>query len=364
MYGHRFRVAALTILVLSGSILSAGAASATTTTPPATSIGYDISFPQCGSTLPTSPGFAIVGVNDGRPYTTNPCLATELQWANSSLTGAPAFYANTAQPGPVNNTAWPTGQQSPQTCAGGNSAACSYDFGWNAAQQSFNSAVAAEVQIGATSPAAAAAAAAWWLDVETGNSWESTMTSSPTTASFANDQATIEGEIAFLNTTGVASVGIYSTATQWAALMGSTSSVLATTAVWLPGFATLTAAQSGCDATSFTGGRVALIQYPSGGLDGDYQCPLVSTPVTAAVSTASSGTFTQQLTVAGLSIPVTFTQTSGTPNLVVSPTGVVTTDGALAAGSYSASGTVASATLSGPFSFTLNVGLLVSALPT
>ncbi len=358
------RVPIVAVLVLAGGVVAAGSASAATTTPAATSLGYDVSFPQCGGSLPTSPGFAVVGVNDGRPYTTNPCLATELQWANTSLAGAPAFYVNTAQPGPTNNTAWPTGQQSPQVCTGGDSTACSYDFGWNAAQQSFQGAVAAETLDGATSPSSAAAAAPWWLDVETGNSWESTATANPSTASFLNDQATVQGEIAYLDSAGATSVGIYSTPTQWATLMGSTGSTFAATAVWLPGFATLAAAQVGCTATSFTGGRVAMIQYPSGGLDGDYQCPLVSVPVTAMVPVTSSATFSQQLSVAGFSEPVSFTQTSGTPSLVVSPTGLVSTSGALTAGSYVASGTTSSGTLSGSFSFTLDVGLLSAALPT
>ena len=348
-------VAALA-LTLTGGVLGVGPASAATITTPASALGYDVSFPQCGGSLPTSPGFAVIGVNDGRPYTTNPCLATELQWAGTSLTGAPAFYANTAQPGPTNNTSWPTGQQTPQVCTGGDSPACSYDFGWNAAQQSFQSAVAAETQNGAVSPSSAAAAAPWWLDVETGNSWESTATPSPSATSFLNDQATVQGELAYLSGAGASSVGIYSTATQWAALMGSTGTTFAATAVWLPGFATLAAAQAGCTTTSFTGGRVAMIQFPSGGLDGDYQCPLVSAPVTAMVPVASSATFTQQLSVAGFSAPVTFTQASGTPSLVVSPTGLVTTGGPLAAGSYAASGETAdTAGDTGTFTFSLVV---------
>ncbi|MGC8509798.1 MAG: hypothetical protein ACP5PB_02880, partial [Acidimicrobiales bacterium] len=358
------RVAVVAVLALAGGVLGVSSASAATTTPPATSLGYDVSFPQCGGSLPTSPGFAVIGVNDGRPYTTNPCLATELQWASTSLTGAPAFYANTAQPGPANNTAWPTGQQSPQVCTGGDSAACSYDFGWNAAQQSFQSAVAAETQNGATSPSSAAAAAPWWLDVETGNSWESTATTSPSAASFLNDQATVQGEIAYLSGAGAASVGIYSTTTQWATLMGSTGSAFTTTAVWLPGFATLAAAQTGCTAPSFTGGRVAMIQYPSGGLDGDYQCPLESAPTTAMVPVTSSASFTQQLSVAGFSGAVTFAQTSGTPSLVVSPTGLVTTSGSLAAGSYVARGTTSDAAGdTGTFAFRLVVGQLTQGAP-
>src|SRR4051812_16360573 len=48
--------------------------------------GYDVSYPQCGSRLPSSPQFGIVGVNNGIVYSPNPCLATQYQWATTSTT--------------------------------------------------------------------------------------------------------------------------------------------------------------------------------------------------------------------------------------------------------------------------------------
>ncbi len=355
-------VIAIAILAVGGSW---SGASATTSSVAPTSIGYDISFPQCGSTLPSPGGFAVVGVNDGRPYSANPCLATELQWAETSLSATPAFYVNTANPGPPSNSNWPVTQQTPQICAGSNSASCSYDYGWNAGLNAFQDAVSAETQIGAAAPTAAAAAVSWWLDVESGNSWETIRTGSPpTSAQFANDLAVVQGEVASLTSVGVASVGIYSTSSQWSGLVGPSGSIFAANDVWLPGFATLADAQAGCAATSFTGGRVAMIQYPSNGLDGDLQCPLLNSPTSASVPVSSSATFSEQLSVAGENAPVSYVQLTGQPALSVSSSGLVTTSGTLAAGVYTATGTSSANGASGNFSFALSVGLLTQNPPT
>ena len=81
-----------------------------------------------------------------------------------------------------------------------------------------------------------------------------------------------------------------------------------------------------------------MIQYPMNGLDGDYACGLISTPGAASISVAASATFSQQLTVSGAANAVTYVQTTGSPSLVVSSTGLLTTSGALAPGTYSVTG--------------------------
>lgn len=60
--------------------------------------GYDISHPQCKTPLPTKVvGFAIIGLNKGKPFTENPCF--EKQWAWANTYDAAAIYINTADPG-------------------------------------------------------------------------------------------------------------------------------------------------------------------------------------------------------------------------------------------------------------------------
>jgi hypothetical protein len=259
--------------------IAAGATSATTST------GFDISYPQCNSSFPSPAGFGIVGVNDGHPLTTNPCMPAELGWAAATSNATPAFYLNTDSPGPAYTSAWPTSQQTPEVCTGTNSPACSYDYGWNAAVLSFSNAVSAETTDGSTSPTSQAVGANWWLDVETGNHWETEESSyGATKTSDAIDQAMLQGTIAYLSSVGVVSIGIYSTSRQWTTITGGGETTFSKWQVWLPGYGSLAAAQAACSTASFNGGRVAMIQYPSRGLDGDYVCGLLSTPTSASIS--------------------------------------------------------------------------------
>jgi major membrane immunogen (membrane-anchored lipoprotein) len=80
------------------------------------------------------------------------------------------------------------------------------------------------------------------------------------------------------------------------------------------------------------------------------------TPTTASITTTGSLTFSQQLSVGANFGTETFVQTTGTPNLLVSSSGLVTTGGTLAAGTYKTTGTVTDATGDqGTFTFTLTV---------
>jgi len=345
--------------------LTASMSRALASTPSLATIGYDISFPQCGSALPSSAEFGVVGVDNGQVLTTNPCLGRELSWAKAATNGAPAFYVNTGDPGPAFASHWPTGQTAPMVCYGANSVPCSYDYGWNAARYAFSSAVNAETTIGAASPGVAARAAPWWLDVETGNPWEFKPSYYGRSAtSFANDRASIEGELAAFASLGVTSVGIYSYPALWTAITGPSASGFSAVPVWMPGPATLSGAETDCASPSFTGARVAMIQYPSGSYDGDYVCGLLSTPVSTGVSAADAASFTDQIVTTNEDGTVTYVQTSGSPQLIVSSSGAVTTSGALAIGTYQASGTTSDPHGdTGTFSLNLAVGALIQGPP-
>jgi hypothetical protein len=79
-------------------------------------------------------------------------------------------------------------------------------------------------------------------------------------------------------------------------------------------------------------------------------------PQAGTVTASASSSFTAQLTASGNNGTVAYAQTAGTPSLVVSATGAVTTSGALKAGSYTASGTTSDASGdTGTFTYTLTV---------
>jgi hypothetical protein len=234
--------------------------------------GYDISYPQCGGGFPTSVLFGIVGVNDGIVYSPNPCLgsgdgASELAWAEQyDGQGGAILYANTADPGPALSKHWPSGQTAPQFCdpAQPDSSACSYDYGWNAAADSYQDAVNAYIQIGEL-PAGALQTPRpnqWWLDVESANSWENNS---------GNNVADLQGAVAYLQSQGVTSIGFYATANDWQTITGNTS-VFSALPSWQPGSSGQPNAQSFCGTTGVTGGPVTLSQYSSSGFDADIRC--------------------------------------------------------------------------------------------
>jgi hypothetical protein len=238
-------------------------------------VGYDVSYPQCGTTLPRDRAFAAVGVNGGLSTRANPCLAAQLGWAWGSSGAVAAqpraqVYLNTANPGQVLDqvTTWPVRGGTPYgACDGTNSTACSWQYGWERAQysvSSFFTPAAGEARVDGR-----LSRYMWWLDVETMNTWQS---GSP--EALLRNRATLEGMTAWLSSQG-ARVGLYSTAQQWAQIVGSvpTGSPLAGRDSWLAGSTSLAQAQAACARAALVpGGRVTLSQYVQGGLDRNQSC--------------------------------------------------------------------------------------------
>ncbi len=213
------------------------------------STGYDISWPQCGSAYPAPPfNMAIVGVNDGRAFTANPCLASQARWAGQ---GAPSAYMNinTPPPGPPNST----DQNGPAgTCAAVDQVCLAFNYGYNDAAYSVSYANTAGV-LGHR----------WWLDVEL-------VSSDPTywTTSQGVNASAIAGAITGLQARGM-SVGIYSTSYQWAILAGGFAPRLP---VWVGGAPSSDPGYLCGPSFAFGGGSVWFTQYDAGLFDGDYAC--------------------------------------------------------------------------------------------
>jgi hypothetical protein len=206
--------------------------------------GHDVSIPQCSQPLPAPGDFAVVGVGGGAAFTGNPCLASEFAWAARSRV-VPQLYMNMGDPGPQ-SPHWP--QPGPRRCAATDRVCQAANYG-----------TAAAVDALTRAHAAGAHSLHWWLDIEVANSWS---------ANPAQNIAAIQGAAAFLRSRG-ATVGIYSTPWQWERITGGWRAAMPT---WLGGAGDPVDAASRCRGAGFTGGPVQLVQYPSGGFDGDLRC--------------------------------------------------------------------------------------------
>lgn len=229
----------LSVLLAAGVALIATAGSAAAQTNPYSGTGYDISYPQCTSaTLPTG-AFGIVGVNGGRPFTTNPCFGTEFAHATGAGMPPPSLYINTAYSGAYRKNVTTYCAQQPQSMA--------WQIGCSEANTSF----------GYAGQPATGSVTMWWLDVETGNSWSS--------SNVGLNQATIQGAVDFLRQKGF-QVGVYSTPGSWSTITGrgAVYTPSGTEAAWLAG-------ANGACTSSFDANPLWLSQYTSG-FDFDNAC--------------------------------------------------------------------------------------------
>lgn len=143
--------------------------------------GYDVSWPQCrttGSVIPPAQGgSAIVGITGGRPFTSNPCLAS--QWAWAKTRAHHSAYINLAYPKTLTDP---------------------YNYGLNTARSALSTARSAGLKLSGV-----------WLDVEVGNHWS---------LSTVANNAVIRGAVAAVKAAGI-QAGIYSTPLNWIRITGN-----------------------------------------------------------------------------------------------------------------------------------------------
>ncbi|WP_458780108.1 hypothetical protein [Arthrobacter sp. D3-16] len=258
--------------VLFAALLMVPAAAASAAPSPGegkqSTLGNDVSWPQCGKDLPAGQAFAIVGVNNGLANNTNPCLQEQLEWAATSSGNSAqpevSLYVNTANPG-SSGSWWPSSNEYPIGSAVHNpygscgekdyGRACAYMYGYAKAWDD------AYIR-GISNPSDYV----WWLDVETENSWS--------TDKDAN-RAVLEGMTDFFQSIDVKDVGIYSTGLQWSRIVGTVnnSSNLYSLPSWLAGARTVTGAKANCSDPPLTaGGEVMLTQFVTRKFDYNYSC--------------------------------------------------------------------------------------------
>ena len=157
----------------------------------------------------------------------------------------------------------------------------------------------------------------WWLDVETGNTWNGDASS---------NAADIQGSIDYLLAQDVAGVGVYSTDYQWEAITGGYSANtaaeyaqawsaeftspngIAGSPSWVAGASGLGDAPSYCS-TSFLATATWLVQYIAGGFDVDYSCGRGAAP--AGVLDDDAERRRAAASGSAIAVPVTLTSTGG-----------------------------------------------------
>jgi hypothetical protein len=218
--------------------------------------GYDISWPQCGSALPASPyAVAVVGINDGRSFTTNPCLSGEAGWAGADRQD----YINVQSPTAVDGTDsnGPAGQ-----CQAGDDSCLAYNYGYNAAADSLS--VASDQGAGAQMI---------WLDVETVGNCSSSFPTGGAGYWSCNgslNARTIQGALDAIRSAGRRG-GVYSTSYQWGVITGGYNPSNGPIDEWLAGAQDQS---SWCSSAHEFGDGVARVLqvYPPSQYDNDVAC--------------------------------------------------------------------------------------------
>ena len=209
--------------------------------------GYDVSYPQCpGRVPPAGATFSIIGANNGKAFSANPCLRTE--WLTAR--GVRAVYFNSGYD-PDN-----AGKVNPD-CAGRSQ----YQAGGPDRQLAYAIGCAEAVFAVATLAGGGASRTVMiWLDVEQSNTWDP--------ANQDLNRMALQAEIDELAAYGHM-VGIYSTSFQWQAILGDWSPA-GVVADWVAG----QPPQTVCGTPGFSGHPVWIAQELDtwAGLDSDWTC--------------------------------------------------------------------------------------------
>lgn len=255
---NRLLLAALAgVLAAAGALVASAPAARADGPPPAGSFGYDISYPQCPTKTPSGPvGFAIIGVNNGRPMTQNPCFSAQLTWARKG-SSAPGVYINSSSP-PATFTA--------AGCAASDGVCRAFQWGRESATHAMGIVDRASSGI-----------SDYWLDVETANTWSSNTT---------ENAAVLRGMTEVLKGSGKY-VGVYSNNYQFRTIAGNYAPGLDN---WIPRpEAKRETVANFCRTTpAFGGGRIAMIQmwYE---FDENYVCPSQGSAPPPSATTLKAG---------------------------------------------------------------------------
>lgn len=223
--------------------------------------GFDISFPQCQDvTIPDKIAigapyeFAILGVNNGRAFTQNRCLASEYQYAAAQGLSI-GYVMNLNSP---RGTTTIDSQVAARTgCLSDDATCLHYNYGWSAAQDAYQYTLQTLQSLGVSEDPTT-----WWMDIEIMNYW------SPDRSLNAR---VIQGAIDFFQQeVDGATIGVYSVRSMWQTIVGA--SYQPGVPLWLAGARSLASASSLCSQRSFTGGPITLVQYATRYLDVDYAC--------------------------------------------------------------------------------------------
>ena len=258
-----------------------------------TTAGIDVSYPQCEDSLPAGQAFAVVGLNGGLANNLNPCFPEQFAYAVTLPGGTKQpvaqVYLNTADPGnivgdwpspdypgaygttstPVGDCDYATGTSGP----GADSPACAYIYGYDMVAGIVTPAesIEGDAPYFARVTGRFLGAQPVWLDVETGNSWQS-----DTEMNIADLQGMVAAIRASTPPSAYVPVGVYSTAFQWQQITGTPTGAAAgdlAGPAWIAGAREESDAQANCSpANAFTGGSVVLAQWFAHPYDQDLSC--------------------------------------------------------------------------------------------